>query len=354
MHSPESKSFNDLLRRASDQREAQKPFVLFKYPGESEIKGIFQNDARLFTTLDLKQSGFVFSPFTADMPAVVLRPDTVLTVPFPHGQTSSRGEALSGQNEAEAARYKKLVSLAIEYIRAGKMKKVVLSRFLEAPTKKSLPTIFVDLVRNYPSAFCYCWYHPGVGSWAGATPETLLHFSAGVLTTVALAGTLEKQGTEKPSWGRKENEEQQLVTDYIQERLQAQGVQTSRSEVETIGAGTLWHLRTTLSGRAAEEQVGPVLKALHPTPAVCGIPLQAARRFIIENEGYSRKYYTGFLGEIHGGSNGETRLFVNLRCMELLGSTARIFVGGGVTADSDPEKEWEETVAKSKTMARVL
>ena len=84
--------------------------------------------------------------------------------------------------------------------------------------------------------------------------------------------------------------------------------------------------------------------------------MKASKAFILEHEKYNRQYYTGFLGELNIENKEErtTTLFVNLRCMKVIGDTAHIYVGGGVTKDSDPEKEWEETVAKTNTMLQVL
>jgi len=95
---------------------------------------------------------------------------------------------------------------------------------------------------------------------------------------------------------------------------------------------------------------------LHPTPAVCGLPKNEAKSFILENENYDRKYYTGFLGELNSDVNGinTSSLYVNLRCMEIAKDEAIIYVGGGITKDSIPEKEWEETVRKTATMKKVL
>ena len=95
----------------------------------------------------------------------------------------------------------------------------------------------------------------------------------------------------------------------------------------------------------------------HPTPAVCGLPAKKAKNFILENENYNREFYSGFLGEINipkSTKNKKSHLFVNLRCMSLENNIARIYVGGGITKDSIPEKEWEETVSKSFTMKSVL
>lgn len=95
-----------------------------------------------------------------------------------------------------------------------------------------------------------------------------------------------------------------------------------------------------------------LINALHPTPAVCGLPKAVAEAFILQNENYDRSYYSGYLGELN--LNERTSLFVNLRCVELENNLASIYVGGGITADSIPENEWEETVSKAEVMKKVL
>ena len=74
---------------------------------------------------------------------------------------------------------------------------------------------------------------------------------------------------------------------------------------------------------------------------------------------YERDYYTGFLGELNipqeKSSVPKTALFVNLRCMKINDkNSASLFIGGGITEDSNAEREWEETISKSKTMKCVL
>ena len=101
-----------------------------------------------------------------------------------------------------------------------------------------------------------------------------------------------------------------------------------------------------------------VVSVLHPTPAVCGFPMQKAKKFIFENEGYDRSYYTGFLGELNIKGDyinkPKSDLFVNLRCMQVVKNMAHIYVGCGITKDSIPEKEFLETVNKSMTMKIIL
>ncbi|MFD1079733.1 chorismate-binding protein, partial [Longispora fulva] len=132
--------------------------------------------------------------------------------------------------------------------------------------------------------------------------------------------------------------------------------------------------RTDISGRlAAGENLSEIIKALHPTPAVCGLQKEKAQNFILSEENYDREFYTGFLGELNLQNSTsrsvnkrnvenlayrtvkkKTALFVNLRCMKLRENAAYLYVGGGITKDSDPEAEWEETVNKSQTMKKVL
>ena len=101
-------------------------------------------------------------------------------------------------------------------------------------------------------------------------------------------------------------------------------------------------------------ELSNLIDILHPTPAVCGIPKKISKRFILENENYDREFYTGFLGEMNTDST--TNLFVNLRCMKIDTEAKKIslFIGGGITKDSIPDNEWNETIIKSGVMKRVL
>jgi isochorismate synthase len=100
-------------------------------------------------------------------------------------------------------------------------------------------------------------------------------------------------------------------------------------------------------------QLGSVmLQLLHPTAAVCGMPLEPSLKFLEEHEGYDRRFYAGYLGPVN--VNQDIDLFVNLRCMQLAGSHALLYAGAGVTIDSVPENEWEETEMKLNTLLNVI
>ena len=100
-------------------------------------------------------------------------------------------------------------------------------------------------------------------------------------------------------------------------------------------------------------QLGSVmLKLLHPTSAVCGMPLEPSLKFLSENEGYDREFYSGYLGPLN--YQGESSIFVNLRCLQVLEHTVRFYAGAGVTIDSIPSKEMEETEMKMMNLLTLL
>ena len=245
----------------------------------------------------------------------------------------------------------------IEAIQDNHFKKVVLSRReLVEINNFDVVTVYERLLANYPTAFCYVWFHPEVGLWMGATPETLLDVKENEFSTMSLAGTQVYNAEKGISWGEKELDEQQLVTDYIAKKLEEVSVDLNVEQLETFKIGNLLHLRTKISGKAKDD-IANVIKVLHPTPAVCGFPMQKSKTFILENENYDRSFYTGFLGELNIPKENDEKnssLYVNLRCMQVKEDKAILYVGGGITKDSNPEKEWEETKVKSLAMKKVL
>jgi isochorismate synthase len=213
--------------------------------------------------------------------------------------------------------------------------------------------IFKKMLEAYKNAFVYLWFHPEIGLWMGATPEKLLTSFEGNFKTMALAGTQKYNGTVNVIWQNKEKQEQQYVTDFMLENLKESVESLDVTAPFTVQAGNLLHIRTDISGKLkSADSLENLINILHPTPAVCGLPKAVAANFIMENEGYDRAYYSGYLGELN--INNRTSLFVNLRCMQVENRLVTIYVGGGITADSIPENEWEETVSKAEVMKKVL
>ncbi|WP_428665927.1 chorismate-binding protein [Runella sp.] len=260
------------------------------------------------------------------------------------------------------------VKEALAAIEAGEFQKVVLSRskHVTLPSPFSVTSIFERLCDKYPNAFVSLVYLPHLNQiWLGATPETLVSVDKeGIFRTVALAGTQSAFDTagqpippKQALWTQKEIEEQALVSRYIISCFKKIRVREYIEEgPKTAVAGNLMHLRSdyAVDTKAINfPELGTVmLGLLHPTSAVCGMPKLPALQFIQEHEGYDREFYSGYLGPVN--IDAETHLFVNLRCMKISNGVATLYGGGGITEDSVPEKEWQETELKCQTLMAVL
>jgi isochorismate synthase len=266
---------------------------------------------------------------------------------------------------ATEAEYTRLVGQGVAAIESREVVKVVTSRAARRPLPAGFDAFaaFAELLAKYPRAFVSLVSVPGVGTWLGATPEVLAEVTAdGTFRTMALAGTqplLPGMLPQQAIWRQKEIEEQALVARYIvscfkQLRLREYHETGPRTAI----AGQLLHLRTDFEvnlNHVPFPNLGTdMLRLLHPTSAVGGMPRQAALNFIQEHECYDRAYYSGFLGQVNVAAPGVARLYVNLRCLQLRPDEAVLYAGTGLTADSDPEREWQETQMKLQTVAAVL
>ena len=341
---------NDTLRsKAEAHLTAKLPFTLYRKPFATMVRGMFQEDDTLNILQNHEESGFVFAPFDSTEDAILLQAGTQLS-----GQITLN-EKKPSSLEVDFGLGKEyhfsLVNLAISEIQKGTLRKVVVSRKTEIETNKSPIDLFSSILSKYSSAFCFLFYHPKVGCWLGATPERLLSVKNNKFETNALAGTLPFETDKDPIWSAKEFEEQQMVTDYIVQRLQELDIRSKIDGPKNKKAGNLWHLNSVIKGEIGHQiKTTSILEKLHPTPAVCGLPTFKAREFIMANENYERCYYTGYMGEFNLNGAREADLYVNLRSMQLTEKKVIIYVGGGITKDSNAENEWKETVNKSRTM----
>lgn len=241
-------------------------------------------------------------------------------------------------------------------IHEGRLQKAILSRVKKVikPDDFDPVLFFENLCEKYPQAFIHLLFHTEGGMWMGATPELLLKMEDDQITTMALASTQPANDQHEYNWGTKEMEEHLMVGQHIESVFaNQQYILNLKDGPHTVEAGPVAHLRTAYSfSRKDSTNLTKLLNELHPTPAVGGLPAKEAVDFILNNEGYDRQYYCGFLGETD--FEKEARLFINLRCMQIGREEIAIYCGGGITADSDPESEWEETVQKSRTMLGIL
>ncbi len=394
------------------------PVALWRLPGQHAKHLLVSFDKlvpRVSVDLDELPAGFAFSPFDnldtaepasnpsrtlflrADIHAVFAGGPVVANITGEQAMAARFQEALANSQIRNAPkratptrptplndpgmqdRFVQNVAVAVAAIRRGELRKVVLSRtkqvlFAEVPDAVAL---FDQFCHAYPNAFISAVYLPEFDQiWMSATPERLVSNRAdGIFQTIALAGTQSASapdGTPKRAsdalWSQKEIEEQALVSRYIIDCFKRIRLREYLEEgPKTIIAGNLMHLGTcfTVDTQAVRyPQLGTVmLRLLHPTSAVCGMPRNRAFSFIRQHETHDREFYAGFLGPININSddtdepdNGlsASHLFVHIRCMKLEGKMATLYAGAGLTEDSVPEREWQETEMKCQTLLAVL
>jgi isochorismate synthase len=271
-------------------------------------------------------------------------------------------------NSEDKTNFTNLVTKSIEKIGEGCFKKVVLSRCKIVPlnTEFDLIESVRKVSQKYPNAFITAIYLPENETvWVGASPELLVSIDEkGIFKTMALAGTQLATDVNNlkilpnnARWSQKEIEEQALVSRYIIDCFKKVRVREYiENGPKTVEAGNLLHLQTDyiVDTKAIEftQFATVLLELLHPTSAVCGMPKEASLSFINENENYNREYYSGFLGPIN--IQNSSNIYVNLRTLKIFENNAFLYSGAGITEDSLPENEWNETEMKMETLLSIL
>ena len=352
-------------------------FAIYRLPWTDECYFVMQTNPVTETLNDIAdlngKKGFVIAPFriTEEQPLVLIHPDITAFDWKEIGQALSSfkykdailtcrrisGQPISTLTEEERFnRYKQAFTRFMEPLQKKSFKKLVLSRpaFYSLNEDFSPLETFIKACNEYPRMMIYLCHTPATGTWMGSTPEIMISGHGENWNTVALAGTMSiKDSQESAEWSEKNKEEQALVAEYIRKIVKKHGRKMTEKGPYTARAGQLVHLKTDFHFQLkGTELLGNLLKELHPTPAVCGLPKEEAYAFIPKNEGYERRYYSGFIGWLD--PEGATDIYVNLRCMEIRSNEAKLYAGGGILASSEVQMEWEETEEKLKTMKNIL
>ena len=259
---------------------------------------------------------------------------------------------------------------AVDQIQRGELRKVVLSRVREIPlTQSPNPLGLLRRLRaRNPHGFTFALELARRGEapadvLLGASPELLVSRRGLRLVSSPLAGSVARSPDPSEDRGRaarllrsqKDRHEHQLVVEKIIEDLRpfARHLRCER-EPSVVATAALHHLSTRIEGTLRDPSVSALRLALslHPTPAVCGTPTAAARRFISEREGFDRGYFTGTLGYVDSSGDGDW--IVTIRCAELGPERARVFAGAGIVGTSVAELELNETNVKMQTMLEAL
>lgn len=246
--------------------------------------------------------------------------------------------------------YVQNVSRIIQIIKDNNLPKLVYSRrkIFTDFEKIDYTESFNNLCTSYPNAFRY-FFNDGKNSWMGAFSEVLGKFDKNTheFETMSLAGTIPVS----ESWSEKEIEEQKPVSSYIKTVLTNYTESLQVSETYDHISGNIKHLRTDFKAVIHPADLDALISELHPTPAVCGIPKEFCKKQIENTEKFPRELYAGY---IKIETESKVYYFVNLRCAKLFSDAVHLFVGGGITALSSPEKEWRETELKSEAVLKNL
>lgn len=353
-------------------------FALFRLPYEDHFTIVEQTDGEpvnLSSCVELNgRSGFVVAPFhlTEKEPLLMIRADRVETVAV--GDDVRGMEVIGLMGLKGGIRFRDFrndyhIDFANyhAHLLSGDFKKIVLARSATiAAPPRNVFDLFRDACQRYPRMFIGLVSTPKCGTWLTATPEILLSNNGSQWQTMALAGTMKLEGDdlngegENVMWSTKNIQEQRYVATYITECLEQFMSDFNEYGPYTTRAGNLVHLRSDFTfSLPDDEHLGDVLRTLHPTPAVCGLPKRETFDFILHNEHSPRRYYSGFMGPILLSPSTlhlppTTHLYVSLRCMEIFADGYQLYAGGGLLNDSIEEQEWQETEAKMETMRNLI
>jgi isochorismate synthase len=254
-----------------------------------------------------------------------------------------------------------LVGDARSAIASGAFVKVVLARTVVVRSARAIPVfdVVASLQARYPSCRVFGWQE-GATAFVGASPELLVERRGRRVRVEPLAGSA-RRGADPVDDARigdellasvKDRMEHALVVDDVVERLSPLVSEVVVPDGPVLHQfATVQHLATPISGES-DARLLELAAALHPTPAVGGVPRQSATEFIAKVEGIDRGWYAGGIGWADAGGDGE--LALGLRSALLDGDRAILYAGNGILAASDPEAELDETRLKLRPMLDLL
>ena len=252
------------------------------------------------------------------------------------------------------------VATATKRIKQGDLDKVVLAREVVVTADEPIPVadVLLRLSQNYPGCFIF-----SVDGFVGATPELLVSRHGDIVRAQPMAGTAPRRGDPQADARLAASllaspvyrHEHEVTIDMVHDTLLAFcSYLDDEAEPSVVPLANVQHLATRVEGRLSQPpaSVLELVAALHPTPAVCGRPRDAALSLIAEIEGLVRGRYAGTVGWVDAAGNGQWA--VSIRCAQIDGASARLYGGNGIVADSDPATELAETRAKLQAMLTAI
>jgi isochorismate synthase len=261
------------------------------------------------------------------------------------------------------ALWDRTVGLFAGAVGRGRIDKVVLARrvVMEAPADLDVENALRRLAASAPESTIFA-FRRDARTFLGATPERLIRTDGREFRTVAIAGSIGRGADAAADAvlaadlldSDKDREEHAVVVAALRERLSPICERlVIDPEVRVLTLRHVQHLVTDIEG-TVHERLGLLALAerLHPTPAVGGEPRDVALGLIDEHEGFDRGWYAGPIGWI--GPEGDGDLMVALRSGIVERTRVTLFAGCGIVADSDPDREWDESRMKLRAVAAAL
>jgi menaquinone-specific isochorismate synthase len=295
--------------------------------------------------------------------------ETVESLPEPGTVTDPPGVA-DRRRTTDRGAWRDSVNAALGRIEAGDLRKVVLAQALEADLEQplDLPDTLTRLAGRYPDCYRFLLEpirpddamaegdaegpRPG---FFGATPERLVDLTGRTVETGALAGTTGRGETPaEDEWlaeellnDDKNVHEHELVADAIRDQLAPYAASVSTGERRIRRLATVQHIETPITAElAADHHVLDLVEALHPTPAVGGLPPDRALRTIRDTEPFDRGWYAAPVGWFDAAGYGSFAVAIRSAVASPDDERVTMFAGVGLVTDSDPDREWDEVQLK--------
>lgn len=252
---------------------------------------------------------------------------------------------------------------AISRMKNGELNKVVLSRVAEVRFDNHIDVDYAldFLAQKYPETYRFLFEPRPYHAFYGATPELLASVKQSEIQTMALAGSIGRGETPETDQAlaqelldsEKDRYEHQLVIDGMLTRLKPLTKSIEVGETSIMTLSNIQHIQTPLSATMREAKgIIPIVEALHPTPALGGSPREIAMTLIGEYETVPRGWYAAPVGWIDRNMDGQ--FGVAIRSAVTQAKRVWLYSGAGIVADSEPQKEWDETALKFVPMLDAL
>jgi menaquinone-specific isochorismate synthase len=288
--------------------------------------------------------------------------DAVTKNRFP-SQLIEHQESLKQQDVGDPEAFQSAVRSALDAIQTDQYDKIVLAQAVDviSPVPFDCLASLHNLRRRYPGCYLFATSHGCGQQFIGASPERLVKLRRGELITDALAGSAPRGQTASEDArlantllnSTKEMHEHQVVLDFILGQLSCLGLTPQHLPLRLVQLSNIQHLHTPIQATVpAQIHLLDIVAALHPTPAVAGMPREITCKQIRRYEPFERSLYAGPIGWINHAGEGE--FAVGIRSALIDGSWARLYAGAGIVAGSDPARELAEVQLKLQALLAAL